>query len=1080
MAEPLMADGKSWPERHLLMTFLKRQKFLAAVLTLAVSGIISASGKSQMVAIPGGALPRQDLPPISIKTFQLADRELTWAEYGAVRAWALGHGYDFGPGNAQGPDYPTSTLTWYDAVKFCNAASELAGLTPVYYTSADQDTVYRQGELDLTDATVKPDADGYRLPTEWEWEYACRAGTTTPFWYGEYSDPSPGNPYAWHTIYNAKGDEVSPRAVGLKQPNPFGLYDMHGNVAEWTWDRYWDEADWRVQRGGSVALDSDVTAEFRSPVPPAYRVYDVGLRLASSAADCPPLAAVIEAKKLEFPKESPALKTRYDHTDPAAIAAELVALLDPQHPDVQPVIELQRGGKPEQALAAYRDMQVERLATAPAINWRAPKAPEDTEAIAAWFAEQEIIATTAKTNFDNLDNAGRAAPNSYDAPTTWDYGMGFANNSEKWFDVIRQIVSKPPDGMSPAGLVPPRALANMVIYAATDDIARPLKDPRDCVGNQQIHMAKTLVTQARLLPDMRDADAWESLGIDRLQNGAIARFILPDGGDLEQSFNYNAFLLPSYESIAELFEGRERPAWIDELFASAIKRTRLLNNLRMASGTMPSVGNNSYGRDLRETNQPGDTFHDPLVAQILDSLLYENEQQIGVPAYTSIAFPYSGYYLMRNGWTTDDSSLFFKSSRPGAGHNHADNNGIELAAYGRHLLVTRESPPYQAPQLPDAQRKDYLWVKEYKGEHARWTANNLLIDGCGQLPGFHNTGYENTIPNQPWFSSDNFDFVQGHWTRTFENGKPMDADEVREHAETYGATAEEVAAQLEAVRQHNAEPYRRFDATHTRQVIYLRPVNAWIVTDWAEKVEGGDGSASPAALTQLWLFPAPGLGPNRSFAERNQKQNPLYPGFSEEHVTADGKAQRVLTTHPGNVNLAILHAVPGEVQYATHFGEKYPWRGWANEKPSMVSGYVPAVDLHATFPGGGPIVTLLVPIPEGQSYDQRVVAFDKNFDGGQTRIRVEFADGTKFEYVVANQPAKLTAGPVVAEAEALLTVTRDGATEGLAIAREGAGYAFDVVDGKMQRGAEITVPSGFEWKDTPNGLVPAIWKEERL
>jgi sulfatase modifying factor 1 len=1064
----------------MLHPLTKHLKTFCTISVLAAVTLSAQAANPGMVRIPPGTLSQGSQPPVAIEQFLLAPHELTWAEYGAVRAWALGHGYDFGPGNAQGPDYPASALTWYDAVKFCNAASELAGLTPVYYTSADQDTVYREGELDLTDGCVNADADGYRLPTEWEWEYACRAGTTTPYWYGEHSEPQPGNPYAWHTIHDGRGEYVSPRPVGLKQPNQFGLYDMHGNVAEWTWNRYWDKADWRVQRGGSVALDNDVTAGFRSPVPPAYRIFDVGLRLASSAADCPPLAAVIESKKLEVPQESPALKTRYDHTDPAAVAAELVALFEPQHPDVQAVIELQRGGKPEEALARYRDMLVERLATAPGIKYRAPKAPEDAEAIAAWFAEQEITATTAKTVFDNLDNAGRAAPNSYQAPTTWDYGMGFANNSEKWFDVIRQIVSKPPDGMSAAGLVPPRALANMVIYAATDDIARPLKDPRDCVGNQQIHMAKTLVTQARFLPEMRDADAWESLGIDRLKNGAIARFILPDGGDLEQSFNYNAMLYNGYESIAELFEGRERPAWIDELFASAIKRTRLLNNLRMASGTMPSVGNNSYGRDLRETNQPGDTFHDPLTAQILDILLYENEQQLGVPAYTSIAFPYSGYYLMRNGWTTDSSSLFFKSSRPGAGHNHADNNGIELVAYGRHLLVTRESPPYQVGHLPDDQKMDHLWVMDYKGEQARWTANTLLIDGCGQVPGFHNTGYENTIPKQPWFTSDSFDFVQGHWTRTFENGKPMDADEVREHAETHGASAEELAAQLEAVQQHNAEPYRRFDATHTRQVIYLRSVNAWIVTDWAKKVsETGEAThaSSTSPLTQLWLFPAPGLGPNRSFAERNQKQNPLHPGFSLEHVTTNNEAQRVLTTNPDNVNLAILHAVPGGVNYTTYLGAKYPWRGWANEKPSMVSGYVPAVDLHATFPGGGPIVTLLVPIPQGLCYNQRVVAFDKDFDGGQTRIRVEFADGTKIEHVVANQPAKLTAGPAEAEAEALLTVTRDGTTEGLAVARSGAGHAFAVVDGAMQRTADITVPSGFEWHETARGLVPTLHKE---
>ncbi len=1060
----------------------KRLKTLITISALTAVTLAVRAAAPDMVRIPSGTLSRGSQSPIAVEAFLLAAHELTWGEYSAVRAWALEQGYDLGPGNAQGPDYPASALTWYDAVKFCNAASEVAGRTPVYYTSPAHDTVYRRGELDLAEAYVKADADGYRLPSEWEWEYACRAGTTTPYWYGEHSDPSPGNPYAWHTIHNAKGDEVSPRPVGLKQPNPFGLYDMHGNVAEWTWNRYWDKAGWRVQRGGSVALDSDVTAGFRSPVPPAYRIFDVGLRLASSAADCPPLAEVIESRNLEVPHTIPALEPRYDHSDPVAVAAELVALLDPESPDVQSVIALQRDGRPEQALAAYRDWLVERLRDEPGIKNPPPKAPKDARVIAEWFTEKEQFATTAKTNFDNLDNAGRAAPNSYQAPTTWDFGMGFANNCGSWFHEIRQIVHHPPADSSPTELVPARALANMVIFSATDDIARPLKDPRDCVGNQQIHMAGTLVSMARLLPGLRDAEAWEALGIDRMKNGAIARFILPDGGDLEQSFNYNAHLLSGYTNIARLFDGQERPDWVDQLFASAIKRIRLLNSLRLASGTMPSVGNNSYGRDLRETNAPGSTFHDPLVARILDRLLYENEQQLGEPAYTSIAFPYSGYYLMRNGWDPDSSSLFFKSSRPGAGHNHPDNNGIELAAYGRHLLVTRESPPYQAPHLPEAQKKEYLWVKEYKGEHARWTSNNLLIDGCGQVPGFHTIGYENTIPKQPWYSSENFDFVQGHWIRTFENGKPMDADEVRTHAETYGATAEEVAAQLEAVRQHNAEPHRRFYATHTRQVIYLRPVNAWIVTDWAEKVgeTSGDSHAlrtrpsltTPSTLTQLWLFPAPGLSPSRFFADRNQRQHPLYPGFSEEHVTTDEQAQRILTNHPDNVNLAILHAVPGEVDYTTYFGEKYPMRGWANERPSMVSGYVPAVDLHATFPGGGPIVTVFVPIPQGETLEQRVTEFSKAFENDQTRINLTFADGTEVEYVLARQPSEVQAGTISVQAEALLMMEREGEIRGLALARSGDNTAFSLSEGEMQRTSEISTPDGFSWQNTENGLVP--------
>jgi hypothetical protein len=602
----------------------------------------------------------------------------------------------------------------------------------------------------------------------------------------------------------------------------------------------------------------------------------------------------------------------------------------------------------------------------------------------------------------------------------------------------------------------------------SDDIARRLKDPRIRVGNQQMAKAKSLIHQARIIPGMRDADAWETLGIDRMKNGVIARFILPDGGDLEQSFNYNGSLFHVSESIAELFAGQTLPEWVEQLHVAGIRRKRLLNSLRLASGTMPSVGNNAYGRDLRETNQSGDTFYDPLTGKLLDCMLYENKKQLGVPVYTSIAFPYSGYYLMRNGWTPDSSALFFKSSRPGAGHGHPDNNGIELTAYGRHLLVDRESAPYNVGHLPKEQRRDCLWVWEYKDEHAPWTANNLRIDGCGQRPGVNNKGYSTTIPDQPWFHSDTFDFVQGHWTRTFENAAPMAAEEVRDHAEKYGATEAEIAAQLAAVKLHNAEPHQKFDATHTRQVIYLRSVNAWIVTDWAKREDG----QPVRELTQLWHFPAPDLKPNRNFADKDNKQHPLRPGFSKEHVTTDDQAQRVFTFNPDNVNLAILHAVPGAVKYTSYFGDKYPWRGWANASPSMVSGYVPAVDLHATFSDGGPTVTLLVPIPQGQSYEQRVVAFSKAFKDGQTRINLTFVGGTKVEYVVARQPAELTAGDISVQSEALLVMNRNGSKEGLALTRTGGSYVFTMENGKLERKADISVPPDFNWRENAIGLMP--------
>ncbi len=118
-----------------------------------------------------------------------------------------------------GRECPVELVTWYQAVKFCNKLSEREGLKPAYWMNGI--LVFRnQG------------ANGYRLPTEAQWEYACRAGTTTRFHTGDTeSDLGRAGWYSGNS-----GREIHP--VGMKAPNAWGLYDMHGNVWEWTWDWY--------------------------------------------------------------------------------------------------------------------------------------------------------------------------------------------------------------------------------------------------------------------------------------------------------------------------------------------------------------------------------------------------------------------------------------------------------------------------------------------------------------------------------------------------------------------------------------------------------------------------------------------------------------------------------------------------------------------------------------------------------------------------------------------------------------------------------------------------------------------------
>jgi formylglycine-generating enzyme required for sulfatase activity len=194
----------------------------APVVKVAASPTIATKSGIDMVVIPAGSFQmgskhgRADEKPIHtvwIDSFLMDKTEMMQA------AWELiGKGEALpNPSHFKGEGLPVEQVTWPQAAKFCNARSRFEGFKPCY----NEDTA----ECDF-------DADGYRLPTEAEWEYACRAGTTTDYSFG--SEAKKLGDAAWYADNAAK----KTHPVSQKKANPWGLFDMHGNVAEWCNDVY--------------------------------------------------------------------------------------------------------------------------------------------------------------------------------------------------------------------------------------------------------------------------------------------------------------------------------------------------------------------------------------------------------------------------------------------------------------------------------------------------------------------------------------------------------------------------------------------------------------------------------------------------------------------------------------------------------------------------------------------------------------------------------------------------------------------------------------------------------------------------
>ncbi len=236
----------------------------------------------EMVAIPGGTFimgsPKEEAGSrdkerpqhrVTVKPFYMGKYAVTQAQWQAVAQLPqINRELEADPSKFKGNNRPVEQISWYDAVEFCDRLSKATGRN-------------------------------YRLPSEAEWEYACRAGTSTPFHFGETITPELAN-YDGNYAYGAgaKGEyRKQTTAVGsFKVANAFGLYDMHGNVWEWCYDHWHNNYEGATSEGSSWLSDNDnqgrllrggswvnnpggCRCAYRGNYLPDYRDYGIGFRV---------------------------------------------------------------------------------------------------------------------------------------------------------------------------------------------------------------------------------------------------------------------------------------------------------------------------------------------------------------------------------------------------------------------------------------------------------------------------------------------------------------------------------------------------------------------------------------------------------------------------------------------------------------------------------------------------------------------------------------------------------------------------------------------------------------------------------
>jgi hypothetical protein len=603
----------------------------------------------------------------------------------------------------------------------------------------------------------------------------------------------------------------------------------------------------------------------------------------------------------------------------------------------------------------------------------------------------------------------------------------------KWEDVLAPRTSILKEGTEKT--VPAGGLAQVALSLVNDHTPALLERYMQAgsVPNQRRCGLGALVLIGTQFPEFKTSKTVLTQSYEGLKDyleGTSQR----DGGMLEQSFNYNLFDALGFGELAILLKVRN-PELAALMLEKQMSFYRMAGALITPFGVMPAMSSMSppnppeiwkdttlRQRWMAKALQELKEWKEPLAEKIANTLVLD--KPAAVPGFTSVAFPFSGYYVQRGGWNWQSPYLFFQGSRQSRGHHTLGNNAIQVSAYGRPLIVSAGVPAYGAEQLPPERRQNFEEINELLGEDSTWKVNTVLVDHSSQKPSatIAQTAFPTPVVAR-WHTSPAFDYLEGFTTSGY------------------------VAQTAKDVR-------------HMRQVVFVRDPGLWVVVD---VMLSADSAAH--TYTQNWILPG---------NERDDK-TPVT-GFRKADVTADESSRVIRTNDLAGPNLTLRHVGlrGGQLKYVHHYGDKKPWRGWF---ATTFGRLLPAHQIEANFTatGNATLITILQPRQTGDATD--LVVTDGSEQGSLTSsaCKIRLSNGRVLSVFARDSEGQIQAPPFNGNAQLVVTLERTGGNvEGLVITkRESQGsFAFNVRPGQPALRTPILSPTNFQWTPSASGIAP--------